>query len=87
MKLLSRTAVALTAAALAAAAGAQHKAVDRAAVEAAFARADANSDGKLTKDEAAKLPEIAARFESIDRNRDGAIDLAEFATGYGPPAT
>ena len=32
------------------------------AVEAAFVRADANADGKVSKDEAGKVPAIAARF-------------------------
>ena len=61
---------------------AQQAAVDRATIEAAFAKADANADGKLSKDEAVKLPAIAAKFDALDKNKDGALDLAEFAAGY-----
>lgn len=61
---------------------AQQAAVDRAAIEAAFSKADANADGKLSKDEAVKLPAISAKFDALDKNKDGALDLAEFAAGY-----
>lgn len=54
----------------------------RMAVEAAFTKADANGDGKITKDEAAKMPEIAGKFEVLDKDKDGALTLAEFAAGY-----
>jgi EF hand len=53
--------------------------------EAAFKRADANSDGKLSKDEAARLPAIAARFDELDRDKDGFLSMVEFAAGYGVP--
>ncbi|TXC67584.1 hypothetical protein FSC37_20500 [Piscinibacter aquaticus] len=52
------------------------------AVEAAFAKADANGDGKITKVEAAKMPEIAAKFDALDKDKDGSLSLAEFAAGY-----
>lgn len=55
---------------------------DRAATEAAFGRADANADGKLSKEEAAKLPAISAKFDDLDKNKDGALTLDEFALGY-----
>jgi EF hand len=48
------------------------------AAEAAFKRADANGDGKLSKDEAARLPEIAARFDELDKDKDGALSMAEY---------
>lgn len=54
----------------------------RMAVEAAFTKADANGDGRITKDEAAKVPEIAGKFEVLDKDKDGALTLAEFAAGY-----
>ena len=50
--------------------------------EAAFAAADINKDGKLSKEEASPLPAIAARFEELDRNKDGFLSLEEFMTGY-----
>lgn len=50
--------------------------------EAAFAAADTNKDGKLSKAEASPLPAIAARFEELDRDKDGFLSLEEFMTGY-----
>ena len=61
---------------------AEPSAKDKAAMEAAFAKADANSDGKLSKEEAAMYPAIAVRFDELDKNKDGALSLAEFADGY-----
>lgn len=54
----------------------------RMVVEAAFTKADANGDGKVTRDEAAKMPEIAGKFATLDRDKSGALSLAEFAMGY-----
>ena len=59
-----------------------HATPDRAAVEAAFGRADLNKDGLLSKGEAAQLPAIAARFGQLDSNKDGSLSLEEFAVGY-----
>ena len=73
----------LLATALPAAAGLS--AVDREAIEAAFARADTNGDGKLSRDEAQRFPEIAARFDELDRDRDSFLSFAEFAVGATPP--
>lgn len=79
--------VALVACALAEAlpAAAEMSATDREAIEAAFARADSNGDGKLSRDESQRFPEIAARFDELDTNRDGFLSLAEFAVGATPP--
>lgn len=48
---------------------------------AAFTRADSNSDGKLTKQEAARLPAIASRFDELDKDKDGMLTSAEFEAG------
>jgi Ca2+-binding EF-hand superfamily protein len=53
--------------------------------EAAFKRADANGDGKLSKAEAARLPSIAAKFDELDKDKDGALTMAEFMAGYEAP--
>ena len=61
------------------------------AVGEAFARADANNDGKVTREEANAW--LAARFAEIDANKDGGLTLEEtraFYTarrgeGRGPP--
>jgi Ca2+-binding EF-hand superfamily protein len=44
----------------------------------AFARADKNADGKLSKEEAENLPAIAQRFDQIDTDKDGSISQAEY---------
>lgn len=44
----------------------------------AFARADKNADGKLSKEEAENLPAIAQRFDQIDADKDGSISQAEY---------
>ncbi|MDQ7746165.1 EF-hand domain-containing protein [Hydrogenophaga pseudoflava] len=48
-------------------------------VAAAFTKADKNSDGKLSKEEAATLPAVAAGFERADTNKDGTLSAAEFS--------
>jgi hypothetical protein len=57
----------------------------------AFARADINNDGKVTRDEANAW--LAARFAEIDANKDGGLTLEEIRAFYtarrgegrGPP--
>ena len=45
-----------------------------------FAAADANADGKLTKDEAkGKMPFVYKHFDEIDATHSGAVTLADIA--------
>jgi Ca2+-binding EF-hand superfamily protein len=44
-----------------------------------FAEADANGDGKLTRDEAAKLPFVASHFDEIDADKKGYVTKQEVA--------
>jgi Ca2+-binding EF-hand superfamily protein len=56
-------------------------ATERAAIEAAFARADTNNDGKLSREEAQRFPAIFLKFDELDRDKDGFLSLEEFAVG------
>ncbi|SHE93436.1 EF-hand domain-containing protein [Thermomonas hydrothermalis] len=40
-------------------------------------RVDANGDGVITRDEAAKFPRLAARFDQLDKNKDGKLTSDE----------
>ncbi|MCK6416921.1 MAG: EF-hand domain-containing protein [Giesbergeria sp.] len=61
--------------------GAGPEAPPSTAASAAFDRADANADGKLSPQEAQQLPAIGNRFEQLDNNRDGFLSRAEFEAG------
>ena len=52
-----------------------------ASADAAFAKADANRDGKLSKEEAAAVPAIAAKFDQLDKDKKGYLTPEEFAAG------
>ncbi len=54
------------------------------AAEAMFKRADANGDGKLSRVEAAAIPEALKSFEEWDKDKDGFLSLAEFVAGMVP---
>lgn len=58
---------------------------DKALVESAFSKADTNGDGKIARSEAAKMPAFAAKFEALDRDKDGVLSLEEFAAGFIAP--
>ena len=50
----------------------------QARVEARFKRADANGDGRLSRDEAQKgMPRLTRHFDQIDANHDGVVTLEE----------
>ncbi|HJW11743.1 MAG TPA: hypothetical protein VJ598_08150 [Albitalea sp.] len=52
--------------------------------EMSFASADKNSDGKLSKEEAASIPSLAAQFDKLDKDKDGFLSPMEFSAA--PPA-
>lgn len=52
---------------------------------AAFKKADANADGKLSKTEAAALPAIASRFDELDMDKDTFLSMGEFSAGLAAP--
>jgi hypothetical protein len=56
--------------------------MDPSPAEAAFKRVDANADGKISRQEATAMPGLAAKFVELDRDKDGALTLAEFSTAY-----
>jgi uncharacterized low-complexity protein len=45
----------------------------------AMAKLDKNADGKVSKAEAAADKKVAAQFDMLDANKDGAIDAMEYA--------
>lgn len=46
--------------------------------DAAFTRADANKDGKLSRQEAVRFPAVEQRFDQIDTNKDQFVSREEF---------
>jgi len=48
-----------------------------------IAVADSNSDGELTDEELRRGLEF--RFNWLDKNKDGSVDLAELKSGFGIP--
>ena len=46
-------------------------------LEASFKKADTDSDGTLTRDEAKAMPRVAKHFDAIDGDKDGTVSLDE----------
>ena len=44
-----------------------------------FRQRDTNNDGKISKEEAQKNPQLAAKFDNADTNHDQTVDEGEFA--------
>ena len=55
------------------------------AIERLFSRVDTNGDGRLSAEEATRLPAISARFDEIDADGDGQLNPEEFHTGATAP--
>ena len=51
---------------------------------AVFKRIDANQDGKISREEAARMPALAEKFDQIDKDKDGQLSAEEFAAGMEP---
>lgn len=54
------------------------------ALAAAFKRADANQDSKLTREEAARIPAVADKFDSYDKDKDGQLSMEELSSAMTP---
>lgn len=80
MSAQAQTAPAAGATRPAASAGPKHESIQR-----LFGRVDTNGDGRLSAEEATRLPAISARFDEIDADRDGQLDPDEFHTGATAP--
>ena len=55
-----------------------NKAMSKQEMVAAFAKADANKDGKLDMVEAENVPGLVARFKQLDTDGDGLVSKSEF---------
>jgi EF hand len=53
--------------------------------EAAFMRADANGDGKLSKAEAARIPSVGSKFDALDKDKDGMLSMGEYMAAFEAP--
>jgi hypothetical protein len=53
--------------------------------EITFMRADTNGDGKLSKAEAARLTQVAQKFDALDKDKDGALSMSEYMAAFDAP--
>lgn len=82
----ARQVIGVTIASFAMAAGVQAaQPRERLTAESVFTRADANHDGRLSKAEVARFPVFAEKFDQLDTDHDGSLDLAEFEAGFNAP--
>jgi hypothetical protein len=56
------------------------------ATMACYEALDSNSDGSLSESEAAALPRLQGRFQSLDADGSGALSPDEFQAGRHTPA-
>ena len=50
-------------------------------IDAIFSRADVDKDGRLSREEAIRLPAVHERFDEIDTNKDRFLSRSEFDKG------
>lgn len=50
-------------------------------IDAAFARADADRDGQINRQEAARFPAVLELFDRMDTDRSGGLSRVEFEAG------
>ena len=48
-------------------------------------RADTSGDGKLSKAEAARLPAVSAKFDALDKDKEGMLSMGEYMTAFDAP--
>lgn len=51
-----------------------------------FSNLDTNHDGKISQEEAAANPSVAAQFDKADSNQDGSLEESEFSAMEAAPA-
>jgi hypothetical protein len=78
--LIAALATVAFAASAADAAPAADSAKDRTTAESAFTKADANKDGRLSKEESAMYPAVASKFDDLDKDKKGYISLEQFSS-------
>ncbi len=54
---------------------------DKAGAQDSFMRLDENADGKVSREEAARMPEISDKFDALDKDRDGFLSAEEVEAG------